>query len=56
MVLLAIENYRTGLVWKLMGSTQIAQRAVKSIGLKVTAEPDRRPVYVPTPAHPDVKL
>jgi hypothetical protein len=56
MVLLAIENYRTGLVWKLMGSTQIARRAVKSIGLKVTAEPSPRLVYVPTPAHPDVKL
>jgi hypothetical protein len=51
MVLLGIENYRTGLVWKLMGSTQIAQRAVKSTGLKVTTEPEHRPVYVPTPTH-----
>jgi len=45
MALLAIENYRSGLVWQLMASP-IAP-GLRAAGFRRTAEGENRPVYLP---------
>jgi len=45
MVLLSIENYRTGLVWTLMHSFYASGSALRAAGFHLTLEPNPRPVY-----------
>jgi hypothetical protein len=45
MALLAIENYRSGLVWKLM--TSLIAPGLRAAGFHRTTEPEPRPVYLP---------
>jgi hypothetical protein len=47
MALLAIENYRSGLIWNLMRSLPATSLALAAAGLHPTAEPEPRPVYRP---------
>ena len=47
MVLLAIENYRTGLVWNLMNSHYAVGTALHAAGFRVTTEPEPRPLQIP---------
>jgi hypothetical protein len=47
MVLLAIENYRTGLVWNLMNSHYAIRPALRAAGFRETTEPEPRPLQVP---------
>ena len=47
MVLLAIENYRSGMVWALMGGVPWVTSAFRAAGFRWTAEPEPRPVYRP---------
>jgi hypothetical protein len=44
MALLAIENYRTGTVWRLMDSSYPAVPAFRAAGFHSTSEPEPRPV------------
>jgi hypothetical protein len=44
MALVAIENYRTGLIWRLAASHPGTQRAWKRAGFHKTQEPDPRPL------------
>lgn len=44
MALLAIEDHRTGLIWKLMRSHPAAARALKAAGFHKTVEPEPRPL------------
>ena len=46
MVLLAIENYRTGLVWDLMNSHYAIPSALSAAGFRVTTEPEPRPLQI----------
>jgi len=45
MVLLSIENYRTGLIWTLMNSFYSSGPALRAAGFHLTLEPNPRPVY-----------
>jgi hypothetical protein len=47
MVLLAIENYRSGLIWNLMHSLSSTAQALAAAGFHSTVEPEPRPVYRP---------
>jgi hypothetical protein len=47
MALLAIENYRSGLVWTLMNECYPIAPAFKAAGLRPTLEPEPRPVHAP---------
>lgn len=44
MTLLAIENYRSGFIWRLMGSFYATAPALQAAGFHFTAEPDERPI------------
>jgi hypothetical protein len=44
MVMVAIENYRTGLVWNLLNSHYAIGPALRAAGFRVTAEPGPRPL------------
>ena len=44
MVLLAIENYRTGLIWALMDRAPLTAQAFRAAGFRPTMEPEPRPV------------
>jgi hypothetical protein len=44
MALLAVENARTGLIWRLMESHPVTVRAFQTAGLELTAEPSPRPL------------
>lgn len=46
MVLLAIENYRTGLVWALMDRVPSTGQTFRSAGFQPTLEPEPRPVHL----------
>lgn len=46
MALIAIENHRSGLIWKLMESHPATTRAFKAAGLKLTEEAEPRTVFV----------
>ena len=46
MVLLAIENYRTGLVWALMDRIPSTGQAFRAAGFRPTIEPEPRPVHL----------
>ena len=46
MALLAIENYRTGIVWTLMDNFYPIVSALRAAGFRSTAEPEPRPVQV----------
>jgi hypothetical protein len=46
MALLSIENHRSGLVWKLMGSFYSTAPAHQAAGFHLTLEPDPRLVYI----------
>lgn len=50
MVLLAIEDYRTGLPWRLMASHSGLRRAWKAAGFRITAEKTPRPLHLEAPA------
>ncbi len=45
MVLLAIENYRTGLVWSLLQGAKPVRSAFRKAHLRRTREPEPRPVF-----------
>jgi hypothetical protein len=45
MALLAIENYRSGLIWKLMSGFDGTARALAAAGLHLTDEPEPRAVF-----------
>ncbi len=45
MVLLSIENYRTGLVWTLMHNFRSSGAALRAAGFHLTLEPNPRPIY-----------
>jgi hypothetical protein len=45
MALLAIENYRTGLIWNLMRSHESIRRGLQAAGFRSTSEPAPRPVH-----------
>jgi hypothetical protein len=47
MALLAIENYRTGLVWNLMNSHYAVEPALRAAGFRVTTEPEPRSLQIP---------
>jgi hypothetical protein len=47
MALLAIENYRTGLIWNLMNSLPSTAPALAAAGFHPTVEPEPRAVYRP---------
>jgi len=47
MALLAIENYRSGLVWNLMNSHYAVGPALRAAGFRVTTEPEPRPLQIP---------
>jgi hypothetical protein len=47
MALLAIENYRSGLIWNLMGNLPATSRALAAAGFHRTIEPEPRPLYRP---------
>jgi hypothetical protein len=47
MALLAIENYRSGLIWNLMNSLPAARRGLAAAGFHPTTEPAPRPVHLP---------
>jgi hypothetical protein len=49
MALLAIENYRSGLIWSLVSSTEFVKAAFRKAGFQPTVEPEPRPVWLPTP-------
>jgi hypothetical protein len=52
MVLLAIEDYRTGRIWKLLRSHPATVRALEAAGLRKTTEPAPRPLRrVPNASH-----
>ena len=44
MVLVAIENYRTGLVWSLMNSHYAIGPALRAAGFRATVEAEPRPL------------
>ena len=44
MALLAIENHRTGLIWRLLDSLPATKRALEAAGLHSTTEPSPRPL------------
>jgi hypothetical protein len=46
MVLLAIENYRTGLLWALMDRAASTGQAIRRAGFRPTVEPEPRPVHL----------
>ena len=46
MVLLAIENYRTDLVWTLMSRADSTRQALQSAGFRPTFEPEPRSVHL----------
>jgi hypothetical protein len=46
MVLLAIENYRTGLIWALMDRATSTSQAFRVAGFRPTFEPEPRPVHL----------
>jgi hypothetical protein len=46
MVLLTIENYRTGLVWALMDCAAPTGQAFRAAGFRPTVEPEPRPVHL----------
>jgi hypothetical protein len=59
MVLVAIENYRTGLVWNLMNSHYAVGPALRAAGFRLTAEAGPRPLQRPEPmkdAAPDLEF
>ena len=45
MVLLSIENHRSGLIWTLMDSFYSTASAHQAAGFHLTLEPEPRPVY-----------
>jgi hypothetical protein len=45
MALLAVENYRSGLIWKLMSRVSATPRALGAAGLHPTVEPGPRAVF-----------
>jgi hypothetical protein len=45
MVLLAIENYRTGIIWTLMANSYPIVSALRTAGFRTTSEPEPRPVH-----------
>jgi hypothetical protein len=45
MVLLAIENYRTGIIWTLMANSYPIVSALRTAGFRSTSEPEPRPVH-----------
>jgi hypothetical protein len=45
MALLAIENYRTGIVWRLMNNFYPIAPAFRAAGFRSTSEPEPRPVH-----------
>ena len=47
MALLAIENYRSGLIWNLQNSLPSTARALAAAGFRSTTEPEPRAVYRP---------
>ena len=47
MVLVAIENYQSGLVWNLMNSHYAIAPALQAAGFRVTTEPEPRPLQIP---------
>jgi hypothetical protein len=47
MALLAIENYRSGLIWDLMNSLPSTAPALVAAGFHPTVEPEPRAVYRP---------
>jgi hypothetical protein len=47
MALLAIENYRSGLIWNLMSSSPSTASALAAAGFHSTVEPEPRAVYRP---------
>ena len=47
MALLAIENYRSGLIWNLINSLPSTPLALAAAGFGITAEPEPRTVYRP---------
>ena len=52
MALLAIENYRSGMVWSLMDSFYPIASALRAAGFRSTSEPEPRPVRA-HPAQPE---
>ena len=50
MALIAIENHRSGLIWKLLESHPATTRAFKAAGLKATIEAEPRKVFIPPEA------
>jgi hypothetical protein len=46
MAMLAIEDYRSGLIWRLMASHPATQRAWKKAGFRRTREPNPRPMQL----------
>jgi hypothetical protein len=47
MALLALENYRSGLIWNLINSLPSTAPALAAAGFHITAEPEPRAVYRP---------
>ena len=54
MALIAIENYRSGLIWKLMASHPSTGRALTAAGLRKTTEKTPRRVRI-APSRHDTK-
>jgi len=50
MALVAIENYRTGLLWRLMDSFYSSAPSFRTAGFNGTSEAEPRPVYLPPAA------
>jgi len=55
MAMLAIENYRTGMIWKLIGTHPATKRAWKQAGFHSTEEPEPRPLQLPPVASPQTE-
>jgi hypothetical protein len=45
MALLAIENSRSGLIWRLMHASQIVERGMAAAGFRTTDEPEPRAIF-----------
>jgi hypothetical protein len=46
MALLAIENYRSGLIWRLMDDSPVTARAFEAASLRITSELEPRPLRI----------